>query len=300
MSNQLATTHETSIIEQVMILGDLSKLTPEQRVKYYTETCNSLGLNPMTRPFDYINLSGKLTLYPKKDATEQLRKIHGVSIDKPELQFSDDLLIVTVTGQDKTGRRDTDIGVVTIGSLRGDAKANAVMKAITKAKRRLTLSICGLGWMDESEIETVPDAHPVVVAENGVIITQPKHENGNGHEPEAVRPYSAEETRRRILDLAAKYAAKGTKANGDRNMIVPNFEKLFAENGSEKRHAVTRYLFGFASSKDLSDPQLLALKSWMDYGKLDTGEWVANSYSMQEAEAMYTAALVEDGQEQLL
>jgi hypothetical protein len=29
------------------------------------------------------------------------------------------------------------------------------MKAVTKAKRRVTLSICGLGWLDESEIETI-------------------------------------------------------------------------------------------------------------------------------------------------
>jgi len=44
------------------------------------------------------------------------------------------------------------------------------MKAVTKAKRRLTLSLCGLGWLDETEIETIPDAKPVVVQETGEII----------------------------------------------------------------------------------------------------------------------------------
>lgn len=180
MSNAMATRAETSIIEQVMILGDLSKLTPEQRVSYYMETCKSLGLNPMTRPFDYINLSGKLTLYAKKDTTEQLRKIHEVTIDNLDITYPDDLVVVTVAGHDKTGRRDTDIGVVTIGTLKGDAKANAVMKAITKAKRRFTLSICGLGWMDETEIETVPGARPVKVTDDGEIIdAQPTNGNGN-------------------------------------------------------------------------------------------------------------------------
>ena len=33
---------------------------------------------------------------------------------------------------------------------------NAKLKAITKAKRRVTLSICGLGFLDETEIETIP------------------------------------------------------------------------------------------------------------------------------------------------
>lgn len=148
--------HETGIMESVLIAGDLSKLTPQQRVDYYMRTCSSLGLNPLTRPFDYITLNGRLTLYAKKDTTDQLRKLNGVSIDPPTLVFEDDLLIVTITGQDKTGRRDTEIGVVNVGNLKGDAKANATMKAVTKAKRRLTLSICGLGWTDESEVVPPP------------------------------------------------------------------------------------------------------------------------------------------------
>src|SRR6516162_3098534 len=53
------------------------------------------------------------------------------------------------------GRIDTSIGAVSIGGLKGDNKCNALMKAETKAKRRLTLSICGLGMLDETEIETV-------------------------------------------------------------------------------------------------------------------------------------------------
>ena len=38
------------------------------------------------------------------------------------------------------------------------------MKAETKAKRRATLSICGLGMLDETEIETIPDARRQPVA----------------------------------------------------------------------------------------------------------------------------------------
>ena len=33
-----------------------------------------------------------------------------------------------------------------------------------------TLSLCGLGWLDETEIETIPGAKPVTVAETGEII----------------------------------------------------------------------------------------------------------------------------------
>jgi hypothetical protein len=38
---------------------------------------------------------------------------------------------------------------------------NALMKAVTKAKRRVTLSICGLGMLDETEVETIPDVEYV-------------------------------------------------------------------------------------------------------------------------------------------
>jgi hypothetical protein len=51
---------------------------------------------------------------------------------------------------------------VTVGHLKGDALANALMKAETKAKRRVTLSIAGLGWLDETELETIPQSRPAV------------------------------------------------------------------------------------------------------------------------------------------
>ena len=43
-------------------------------------------------------------------------------------------------------------------NLKGEALANAMMKAETKAKRRATLSICGLALLDELEVETIPNA----------------------------------------------------------------------------------------------------------------------------------------------
>ncbi len=168
MSNQIVK-QETSIMEQVLMLGDLAKLSPDQRMSYYLETCKSLGLNPLTRPFEYIMLNSKLTLYARKDATDQIRKLNGVSIEDVNIKETDSQFIVTVKGHDKDGRADVDIGVVNKGDMRGDA-ANAMMKAVTKGKRRFTLSICGLGMLDETEIATIPDARPVTVTEHGEIV----------------------------------------------------------------------------------------------------------------------------------
>ncbi|MFM1889700.1 MAG: hypothetical protein RLZZ565_457, partial [Planctomycetota bacterium] len=73
MSLMKTDTVQATTIEQVLISGDLSRLTAEQRNIYYKSVCDSLGLNPLTRPFDYITLNGKLTLYARKDCTDQLR-----------------------------------------------------------------------------------------------------------------------------------------------------------------------------------------------------------------------------------
>lgn len=142
--------------EQVLIRGDLSALGEAERVKYYADVCNSVGLNPLTKPFEYIQLNGKLRLYALKDCTDQLRAIHGVSVTDMTESERDGVFIVTVKVQDKTGRTDIAKGAVNIANLKGEVLANALMKAETKAKRRATLSICGLGLLDETEVDDIP------------------------------------------------------------------------------------------------------------------------------------------------
>lgn len=152
-------------IEATLIEGDLSRLTSEQRVSYYQSVCDSLGLNPLTKPLAYLRLNGKLVLYALKDATEQLRKLHGVSITDVTTQRMYDVCVVTVTARSRDGRSDVAMGAVSVSGLSGDAFANALMTAETKAKRRATLSICGLGLLDETEAGTIPQAQPVVADE---------------------------------------------------------------------------------------------------------------------------------------
>ena len=153
-----------AVVEQVVVGGDLAKLSPRDRLNYYNAVCKSVGLNPLTRPFDYLHLSGKLVLYAKRDATDQLRKLHDVSIIPPlERETVEGIYVVTANARDKDGRIDSSIGAVPIENLKGEQRANAIMKAETKAKRRVTLSICGLGMLDEVEVGSIPDARPVKI-----------------------------------------------------------------------------------------------------------------------------------------
>ena len=162
-TNEVATRSvPPELLEKVVIEGDLEKLSAAERMEYYGKVCDSLGLNPLTRPFDYIKLSGKLTLYAKKDATEQLAKMHHVSIKLQPGRSIEGVYLVQATAS--TEYRSVDAtGAVPIENLKGEAKANALMKAETKACRRAVLRLVGLGWLDETEVSSVSDATPVLV-----------------------------------------------------------------------------------------------------------------------------------------
>lgn len=162
MSSELAVNNGGSLLESVVIGGDLSGLSPNDRVVYYKQVCESLGLNPLTKPFEYMKLQGKLTLYARKDCTEQLRNLRNISISITARELVEDCYLVTAKATDRSGRSDEAIGAVSVRGLTGEARANAMMKAETKAKRRVTLSIAGLGMLDEHEVETIPG---VVVGE---------------------------------------------------------------------------------------------------------------------------------------
>jgi hypothetical protein len=173
----------SAIVEAVITRGDLADLSDSERAKYYVRVCESIGLNPMTQPFQYITLNGRLTLYARKDATDQLRNLRGVSIEIVSRQVTSEVLTVHVRAKDKDGRTDEDFGAVPFPeSIKGEVRANTILKAITKAKRRVTLSICGLGWLDETEVEDIPESAKMALPKK---CTAKEHfpENGTAREP---------------------------------------------------------------------------------------------------------------------
>jgi hypothetical protein len=210
----IATRDETAILEQVLVNGDLSKLSGAERLQYYRKVCESVGLNPLTKPFDYITLQGKLSLYVNRSGTDQIREKHKVSVILTDKRSEEGLYIVSAraTYGDRT---DESTGAVPIEGLKGEARANAIMKAETKAKRRVTLSIVGLGWLDESEVDSIPgaqrvsfDEEPEHYVQRGPIPaptqvieqeTDEIHEDEEGVNP--IGPTKAKLLENRILDL---------------------------------------------------------------------------------------------------
>lgn len=157
MSGELRTI-DPAIIASLVIGGDLKRLTPTQKVEYYNYRCSQAGLDPAAKPFDLLTLNGKEILYANAGCTQQLTSIHKLSHAITSRELTDGIYCVfcRVTGPD--GRSTENMGAVPVELLKGEAKANAFLKATTKAIRRTVLAHMGLGVMDETEVETIPGA----------------------------------------------------------------------------------------------------------------------------------------------
>ena len=193
------------VMERLLLARDLSGLDEEQRIEYYHEMCDSLGLNPLTKPFEYIVLDERLVLYATKDCAAQLRKKHRISIAIKSREQQGDIHLVTVTATLKqinssSERQDEAIGAVATAYYKGGqlqpitpvALANAIMKCETKAKRRVTLSICGLGMLDESEVEDVVLNH-VTATDEAIAQRNMKQATANALEDKGEKPEPAGE-----------------------------------------------------------------------------------------------------------
>lgn len=146
---------EWRAIESVVIGGDLAPLTPEQRVRYMQRVCETLGLNWETSPFIYVKPADKMILYATKDCAAQLRRRDGISIEVTGRSFMPEqgIYCVEVKATNAQGRSETAIGVVGITGMKHETLAGQMMRAETKAKRRVTLSLCGLGLDGEDDVQ---------------------------------------------------------------------------------------------------------------------------------------------------
>jgi len=167
---------DAKTLEIVLVQGDLSTLSTTQRLSYYRSICQASGLNPLSKPFEYIQMKTpggkdegqKLVLYAKAEAYDQIRNNKGISVTVVKREWDKENGVYTVTVAGKVGNRvDEASGSVAISKengkwemsasgkkyfkgdgtfkmLTGEELSNAMMKAETKSKRRLTISMTGL------------------------------------------------------------------------------------------------------------------------------------------------------------
>jgi len=149
---------DPKIQESLVLKGDLSGLDSNQKKEYYLYRCRQIDLDPAAKPFDLLTLNGKEVLYANANATQQLCNKHKLSTQITHREKVDDIYIVSVRCTGADGRVSENQGAVSIAGMAGEKLANAILKATTKAIRRTVLSHCGLGMLDETEVDTIPNA----------------------------------------------------------------------------------------------------------------------------------------------
>lgn len=246
-------------IVEALVQGDIGKLDAAGRVLYYNLFCERMGVDPMTQPFGYLYLNGKLVLYANKACAEQLRKRHHISITVTARENIGDCYMVTAHAAMPSGRVDESTGVVTIGNLKGDMLANALMKAETKAKRRVTLSIIGLGMIDETEIETIPGARIIAAAAAESDTFVPPTEQQEPYAPETLQTEGPTQNASAPIGAAAPPADETAKEDRQRLVrflyaLIDDYAKVGGERGAalkakmrdtEQRHAFLLEQFGY-------------------------------------------------------
>lgn len=176
-------------LAHILGTGDLSKLSEGQKSNHYLHLCASLGLNPASLPFIWVEFydpetkGKKLVLYPTKSCAEQIRRQHQIRVRVVEEKIVGTLFKVVVEGTTPNGRTGEEVGYVPLTwtdrdhkthQLAGQRLANAFMKAHTVAKRRLTFSMVGLAA--PPEMTELQDVRQVYFDAHGRMIENPTPE----------------------------------------------------------------------------------------------------------------------------
>lgn len=138
---------------------DTRALSHEERVATLAALSKALGLNPLTNPVRFLPMQGGEVLYVTRQATDQIAarlRLNRETVVGPEVrEVGTNIRMVfcqvRVTAPD--GRSEMATATLPLKD-----PCNDLMKCETKAKRRATLSLAGLGLLTEEETETIPGA----------------------------------------------------------------------------------------------------------------------------------------------
>jgi hypothetical protein len=205
---------QEAAFNKLILRGDLSGLNDREKVVYYRMLCDRIEIDWMTKPFDYLLLKGKVVLYLNAGGSYQINKRWNISHNKVECAFDHGLCLFLYRAAMPDGRVQESTGAAYVDGLKGEDLANAVMKAETRAKRRSTLSLMGLGGIvlaDEPEGSQKVSFDPNTVDATGVSLV-------------------SDETREKIGVGAAKLSGLGVTVE----MLISRFGKPLNEFGEEE------------------------------------------------------------------
>lgn len=172
MERQPTTTATATVFDQPSLLEeiladaqaagkDTTSLSRDDRAALLVGLARKLGLNPLSGAVMFLKTNGRETLYVTKQGTDQIaarERLKRETIRGPEIVAMEGkkLVLCQVRASHPDGRSEVSTATMLLADV-----VNDLMKCETKAKRRATLSVCGLGLLAEDEIETIPGAQSV-------------------------------------------------------------------------------------------------------------------------------------------
>lgn len=138
---------------------DTSALTPDQRHAVLAGLSKALGLNPLSQPVIFLKTQGREVAYVTKVGTDQIAsrlRLRRKTIQGPDVRkiHGRDLVFCQVEVTAPDGRSEMSTATLPIGDIVTD-----LMKCETKAKRRATLSIAGLGLLSEDDTDGMSEVY---------------------------------------------------------------------------------------------------------------------------------------------
>lgn len=286
---------ESRVVESVITRGDISDLKPAERARYYLQLCESLGLSAAAQPFTPLKLNGKEILYASRGATDQLAARHGINreiVDGPKLidVAGTKMIYAVCRATHPNGRSETAVATVPAQDL-----INALMKCETKAKRRATLSILGLGMLDETEIETIPahvrsEAPPIESTKSKRALTD---EEKRTLAAPILADYDAGIARGENADALHETAKVQAREAGVATFVQQELARRASEDAARKRAAwAADVLDRLLSALDSADGVPAAIVgAWLDVSedvrRLDKA---AQDHAWAQVESAWTAA----------
>lgn len=117
--------------------------------------------------------------YCSRQTTVELGRLHNISCQQIKESIDGYKAVYTYRAIDNaTGRFVEAVGACSFTAwgknLEGEALTNKIMHAETKAKRRATLEICGLAFLDDTEVEDMVDTTRIELPEENTVAIDPK------------------------------------------------------------------------------------------------------------------------------
>lgn len=268
-------------IVDVYLKKGLENMTPAEQAELIKEICQRFGLDPLLRPIDIIEVREpgssfkRKVLYATKAAADAIRARNKLNDEIVESHVDEEVAWVVLRVWNDE-RSVYEVGASPVVREKDGKfypspamRANALMRAITKAKRRAALSWEGLSLLDESELDTVDVAVP----------EEPKAE---------AQPQPARKPLREVLQevvpeakLVAERPARPKPAAEKPPQPEPEESGPFAEEPAQEAQD------GEEEPDALPSPKLTTTQQWLSYlGSMVRARVVSTDQLLKLAQAL--------------